>query len=766
MPLSKLNFQPGINKETTAYASEGTFFDGNWVRFRKGYPEKIGGWQNQSYNSTYKGVARSLLNWVSYTGDNMLALGTSQKYYVELGGTYRDITPLRTTVTLGADPFATVSGSKLVTVTASAHAASVGTFVTFSGATAVAGITLSGEYEIVSLIDGNSYKVISATAANATTTGGGGAVSAAYQINAGNSTYTLVTGGWGTGTWGSGGWGQSTGVGISLPMRHWSQINYGQDLVFAARGGEIYYWVLDTASTPARAVTLESRTNTLTKASTTATSGGAGTTITVTSTVDLDYGAVVTGTNVTAGTYITDINFTTKVVTLSATTTGAASGTYTFSYSGRAVPNKTEMIFAADGSKFTVALGANPYDPTNLDTTYDPMLVRWSAQDNVYEWVPAATNQSGEFKLTIGSYLITAQNTRQEILVWTDAALYSMQYLGPPYVFGFTLLSANISIASPNAVATANNTTYWMGVDKFYVYTGRVEPLPCSLLRHVYSDLNRDQLNQVTAGTNEGFNEVWWFYPSANSTTNDRYVIFNYAENIWYHGSLSRTAWLDSSLRASPMGGFSVQTTYLSSAITSAVTEIPVLDTSSYPTSGTVTIDNETITYTGKTAVSLIGCTRGTSATTAASHTAYTSVSYYISNQVMYHEQGVDDFSSQVAQAIDSYIDTSDFDIGDGHQFSYVWRMLPDLTFNGSTAATPRVQIAVLPRNNSGGPYLSPASPWVTRAATYPVEQFTGEVFTRMRGRQMRFRIQANEVGVMWQMGAMRIDVRPDGRKV
>jgi len=367
-------------------------------------------------------------------------------------------------------------------------------------------------------------------------------------------------------------------------------------------------------------------------------------------------------------------------------------------YSGQFVPNTTNQVIGSAIQRFVLAFGANPYDPTNSSTAFDPLLVRWSDQENPYEWVPAITNQSGEYRLNIGSYIMCARSTRQEILVWTDAAIYSMQYLGPPYVWGFQLLQDNISIMGPNASITVNNVTYWMGTDKFYKYTGRVETLTCTLRQYVFQDINMDQSFQVFSGSVEGYNEIWWFYCSANSTQVDKYIIYNYVDDVWYYGNMARTAWLDSGLRQYPM---------------------------------------------------------------AANY----------DNRVLYHENGVDDVSGLTPLPINAYVQSSDFDIGDGHNFGFVWRILPDLTFNGSQVNTPYVTMTVKPRVNSGTPYGTPNNPIVASTQnyssqhTYNVQQFDGQVYTRVRGRQMAYRIESNELGVAWQMGYPRIDIRPDGRR-
>lgn len=696
MPLQKLQLRPGVNREGTNYSNEGGWYECDKIRFRSGFPEIIGGWERLS-NYTFSGVCKTLWNWVALNGYNLCGVGTNQKFYVESGGTYNDITPLTSAspVTLGADPIATTINSKLVTITDTNHGTTAGTFVTFSNASAVGGLTLNGEYEIVYVLDADTYQIVSPTAATSTATGGGVLVEVEYQIPAGLPTY-IAGYGWGAGGWGRGGWGSAATAGVGNQLRLWSQDNFGQNLVLAPRGGPIYYWEVDT-STWDRAILLSDAAD-------------------------------------NAG------------------------------YSGADVPLLTNDVMVADIQRFLFALGANPYG-TSSTADFNPMLVRWPDQENPYDWVPSSINQAGEQPLSHGSYLVTGLNTRQETLIWTDSALYSAQYLGPPYVWGFQLLSDNVSIMSPNAVSTANNITYWMGVDKFYAYSGRVDTLPCTLRQYVFEDFNYVQAWQVVSGTNEGYNEVWWHYPSANSMVNDRYVIFNHLEKVWYYGTLNRTAWLDSPLRQYPMAVNSVQVSYLNVDITSASTELPLLNCASYPATGTVTIDSEVISYTGNDGVSLTGCTRGVGGTIVTSHTAYTMVTPVATNSILYHESGLDDASTGEPVAIAAYVGSSDFDIGDGHNYGFVWRMIPDINFTSSTATAPSVTMTLKPRTFPGAPYGAAPSPTVTRTSTIPVQQYTQEVFTRIRGRQMSMRVDSNMLGVSWQLGTPRIDIRPDGRK-
>lgn len=905
MALSKIQFKPGIDKEGTVYSNEGGYYNCDKIRFRSGYAEKIGGWINYSYSYTYKGIARAMFNWVTYDSYNLLAVGTNERYYVEQGGFYNDITPIRSgPITLGATPITTTNASKLVAIAATGHGTSVNSWVYLTTTAAVNGLTLNGYYEVVSVVDANNFTISSiaecvGTISNASGTpilnvtsvtngclyvgqsiyglgiasgttitalgtgtggtgtytvsvsqnvqsstiyasraatgagAGGGTVTVTYLINSGSSTVTTAVG-WGSGGWGSGGWGLSTGtVGTTVPLRLWSQDMYEQDLIFAPVGGNIYYWTKDT-TTYARAITLQAKADSVTKilTTTTAYSNPGSTSITIANTDSINTGSVISGFDIPTGTYVTtawdysttltlsgaltsisatatitgtttltitaggvgmvagmivtgsgipagtSITGTSPTFTLSAASTNAVgvaitaggikSGeTITVKFAGLHTPNKTNYVIASDTSHFTIALGSKPYDPTNFTPTFDPMLVRWSDQDNPYDWVPDVTNQSGEQHLSNGSYLIAAQNARQEILVWSDVALFSMQYLGPPYVWGFNLIGDNTSIASANAAIAVNTVTYWMGVDKFYLYNGRLETLSCTLWKFVYDNVNRSQLSQIVAGTNEGFSEVWWHYPSKNSVINDSYIIYNYLENTWYYGTMNRSAWLDSPLRSRPMACFSLQNSFLNADITSTATTITLVDSSSYPPTGTVYIDYEQITYTGNADNTLSGCVRGANSTTAAAHTKYSGVVYFVPNQVMFHEYGVDDESCTTTVPIAAYLESSDFDIGDGNNFSFVWRIVPDLTFRNSTAESPRVMLTMKARLNSGSAYTTaltdPTN--VTRTASVPVEQYTGQVYTRIRGRQMAFRVDSSDLGVAWQVGAMRIDLRQDGRR-
>lgn len=686
MPLQKILFKPGVNKENTRYTTEGGWYDCDKIRFRQGNPEILGGWQRISSN-TFNGTCRSLWNWTTLGNLNLVGVGTNTKFYIQNGGAYYDITPIRATTTLGTDPF-TGNGTTTVTVTATSHGATDGSFVTFSGVTGTYASVLNAEFQIT-LVNANSYTITTSSVVAAGATGGS-AVVAAYQLNAGPA-YAVPLTGWGAGAWGAGVWGVGTTSVTGLQL--WSQINYGEDLVFGPRGGGLYYWDA-TGGLTTRGVLLNSLggTVTFTNASPTVVTS----TVLYTEGAALQFSGGSLPTGITAGTtyYVFQVNGLTFNLLDS---TGAEVGTSS-SGSGAVstivdVPTVQNSIVVSDASRFIIVFGCNDYGSATLD----PMLIRWSAQDDPYNWTPDATNQAGFVRVSHGSEIVATVQTRQEVLVFTDSAVYSLQYLGPPYVWAPQLLGDNISIEGPNAAVIASGIVYWMGVDKFYSYDGRVQTLNCDLRRHVFGDFNQSQAAQVFAGTNEGFNEVWWFYCSANSFTVDRYVVYNYLEKIWYYGTMARTAWLDSGLLDYPLAA----------------------------------------TY---------------------------------SNNLVYHENGLNNNETGTTTAIDAYISSSEFDIGDGHNFGFVWRVLPDLTFenaeNSPTGDTPSVSMTLYGLANSGSGVTSTASQPVAKSSTYVItEQFTGMIFTRMRGRQMIFKISSNQINTVWQLGAPRIDIRPDGRR-
>ncbi len=703
MPLQKILFKPGVNKENTRYTTEGGWYECDKIRFRQGNPEVIGGW-NPLSAATFLGVCRSLWNWVLLDGRNVIGLGTNLKFYIQNGGAYNDITPIRATSTINNNPFVATNGSATITVTDTAHGAITGDFVTFSGAVGLGGnitaTVLNAEYQIT-VLSANTYTFTATATANATdasgSPGGGASVVAAYQISVGPATQIPLVG-WGAGGWGLGTW--SNGLESSIALRLWSQINYGEDLVFGPRTGGLYYWDA-TGGFTSRGVLLNSLGGTVsfTSASPTVVTS----TILYTENAALQFAATTslpTGISAATTYYVFEVNgLTFKLLDSAGNAVNTAStGTGVYVSLIVDVPTTQNTLTVSDTSRFVIAFGCNDYGSATLD----PMLIRWSAQDDIYNWTPDPTNQAGFIRISHGSEIVTTIQTRQEIVMFTDSAIYSLQYLGPPYVWVPQLLGDNISIMGPNAAVIASGIVYWMGVDKFYSYDGRVNTLNCDLRRFVFQDLNQGQALQVFAGTNEGFNEVWWFYCSADSSAIDKYVIYNYMEKIWYYGTMSRTAWLDSGLQSVPIAA-----------------------------------NYDTTTLTGK---------------------------------LINHETGLNDNTTGTAVAIDAYISSSEFDIGDGHNFGFVWRVLPDLTFenaeNTPAGALPSVSMTLQGLANSGSGVTSTASQPVSKSSTYVItEQFTGMIFTRMRGRQMIFKISSNQVNTCWQLGAPRIDIRPDGRR-
>ena len=705
MPLQKLQFRPGLNREGTDYSNEGGWYDGDKIRFRSGFPEKIGGWIQIS-NNTFLGTARSLWIWADAdagAGNVYIGIGTNKKYYIYSGGIYNDITPIIHTSTLtGVAGTITTDGTTTVTIQDAGYSPSVGDYVTITSTVAVNGVLFAGgDYEVKSVPTSTTFTVEFATAASGSGSGTGGTVTLQYEYPTGLNVYSIGTG-WGAGPWSRGTWGSAYSSGIGQQLRLWSNDNYGADLVIAPRGGPIFYWK-DSGGVSTRAQYLSTLANATTAVTDAATFGGGATSITVSS-ANANYiypYMYITGTNLPTNTQVASTYVSgSTTVPITTTTSGASSGNYNFSYAGAFVPSSTYQVVASAIQEFVIAFGANPYSPNNSGTTFNPMLVRWSDQANAYQWIPETTNQSGEYLLTNGSYIMGARATRQEILVWTDSCLYSMQYLGAPYVWGFQILMDNISAMSPNSMITVNNVTYWMGRDRFYMYSGRVEVLPCALRQYIFEDINQDQAYQVFAGGNEAFNEVWWFYVSQSSggTAIDKYVIYNYLDRVWYYGSMARSTWFQTG---------SVQ----------------------YP----IAAD-----YNGR---------------------------------LLYHENGCDDLSTSTSMPITAYVQSSDFDIGDGHNFGFVWRILPDVNFNDSTTNQPAVTMTVKPRQNSGTPYGTADNPAVVSAQNYTstpqytIQQFTGQVYTRLRGRQLSFRIESTGLGVAWQLGTPRIDIRPDGRR-
>ena len=648
MPLKKLVMKSGVNRENTRYLNEGGWYSCDKIRFRQGTPEKIGGWQ-QITDAQFLGVCRSLWPWAALSGTTYVGLGTNLKYYIAFagGGAYNDVTPIRAVTAPGDVSFSVTVGSNIMTVTDVSHGCVTGDFVTFSGATGFGG-------NVTAAVIDQEYQVTVLTV----------------------DTYTVV-----------------------LPVVANVYDDIYLDLDFVTPDYEIW----ETAETAVATYQI----NVGDEIQVPLSGWGAG-----------GWGLGTWGNGATATSTIrvwNHYNFGEDLIfgpkdgamyywdqTAGITTRGVALS----SLAGASdVPTVQHLLMVSDASRFVLAFGCNDYGSAIQDT----MLIRWSDQESAVNWTPSATNQAGSLRLSHGSAIEAIAQVRQEILVWTDTALYSLQYLGPPVVWGSQMLSDNVSIVSDRAWSTASGVTYWMGNEKFYMYDGRVQNLVCDLRQFIFSDINFNQLQQVFAGTNEQFNEIWWFYCSANSTAIDRYAIYNYVEKAWYYGNLGRTAWVD----------------------TSVASNVPM----------------------------------------AADY----------NRRLLYHETGLDDNATSTTQPIEAYITSSEFDIEDGHNLGFVWRVLPDVNFTGSTTESPTMNLTLLPLQNSGSGYTRGVVPVasvtsdmsvagensypVVRSSTVPIDRYTGQVNIRVRGRQISIKAASDQLGVQWQLGACRLDIRPDGRK-
>jgi hypothetical protein len=622
MPLTSLKFRPGINREITSYSNEGGFFDCEKVRFYTPFPEKIGGWVKQSA-STYLGTARALHNWLALDGSNFMGVGTHLKYYIEEGGSFTDITPIRKSST-NSITFAATNGSTELVVTDSTHGAVTNDFVTISGAVSLGGnITasiLNAEHQITSVVNANSYKItVSATANSSDTGNGGSGVDGVYQINVGLDS-AVGGNGWGAGGYGgvnadlsTFGWGDAAASGTTAQLRLWSHDNFGEDLLINPRDGGIFYWDK---------------------------SDGLGN----------------------------------KAVLLSSES-GASD-----------VPTVAKQIMVSDIDRHIIVFGAN----TLGTTTQDPLLIRFGSQESLIDFTPTATNTAGDLRLSSGSTFVQAVETRQQILVFTDRSLFSMRFIGPPFTFGLQELSKSITIISPKSAIAVEDSVFWMGIDTFYIYTGgQTTQLPCTVRDKVFLDFNSSQGDKVFGAVNTQWTEVWWFYPSANSDENDKYVIYNYSNKTWYYGTLSRTAWHDRGIR-----------------------RFPIAASSSY---------------------------------------------------LFEHENGNDDDGSAMTASVES----SQIDIGDGYNFSFIKQLIPDITFDGSTSTTgnPNATFTLQARSGPGSNYDTNSGSTSTRTATTPVEQFTDRIDIRLRGRSFNMKLESTDQGVSWRLGTPRVDVRPDGRQ-
>jgi hypothetical protein len=632
MALTKLQFKPGIVRDTTRYTNNGGWFDSNRIRFRMGLPETIGGWTRHT-NAVILGTCRSLHNWSSLANTAYIGAGTDLKLYITRGGQPFDITPIR--VPAGVVTFAATNNSDIITVTATANGAALNDFVTFSGAVSLGGVVtaavLNKEYQISEIVNPNSYKFVATATANASDTQNGGSnARGAYQINVGLNSVILGTG-WGAGPYSGDanpttGWGDAANVAVAgSSLRLWSQDNWGEDLVANIRGGGIYHWDL-SAGVSARGVKLFT-------------------------------GAGVTG----------------------------------------QAPQIANVILVSERDRRVIAFGC---DPQGAPGVQDPLTIRFSDIQSYTEWRALDTNSAGELRLSTGSEIVTAVQTKQQILVLTDISAHTMQYLGDPFWYGLTEVSVNTSIAGQNAAVAVGDVVYWMGRRKFFMYDGGVKEIPCAVKEYVFDDLDLDQLSKVTAASNAAFSEVWWFYPSqatAVPRNNDKYVVFNYAENVWYYGSLARTAWSDNSNTGYPIAA---------------------------------------------------------------------STDGYIYN----HENSINDGSQNPPTALNAYIESSPIELGDGDQYMFAKRLLPDISFRDSTVGTELAILSISERDFPGGSATgdtgSPADSTNTITGQ-AVGTFTEQLDIRVRSRSIAIRLASKPdlPGVSWRMGTPRIDVRPDGRR-
>jgi hypothetical protein len=693
MPLTKLKFTPGVQHDGSRYASSGSWSDADKVRFRGGLPEKIGGWQ-QAVIQTFDGTCRNLVSFSDLTGNYYLGIGTNLKYYIERGGSMYDITPLRTTITQ-SNPFSTTNGSTTVTVTIPSHGAFQNDFVTFSGASAVGGLTLNGEFQIVDVLTSATFTITASSAATSTATGGG-SVTAVFQINTGLDT-TLYANGWGAGTWG--------GILPASSVTFTGSISGTTLTVSAVVSGTLAIGQLITgtgvsASPPGSNATYITALGTGT--------GGVGTyTVGVSQTVSSTTMFAFTGTGwgaasntEIAGTRLrlwSADNFGQNLVinprdaAIYYWSNAGGLGTRAVLLSSLAgasdVPGVARQIIVSDLDRKVIAFGCSDI----ITGIQDRLLIRWSNTEDPAQWTPLETNSAGGIRIPTGSEFLSAIETKQEILVWTDDSVHSLRYVGAPFEYTITRI-AMTSLAAPNAVITANDITYWMGSNGFFRYDGRVVGLPCSVKDFVFNDINLNQAEKICGGSNMAFNEVWWFYPTANSNENDRYVMYNYNEQVWSVGTIVRTFWIDRGIEDYPR---------------------------------------------------------------AAGTDGY----------IYFHEIGQDDGSTNPYSPIDAYIESAPIEIGDGDSFGFAWRMIPDLDFRNSSAASPTVDFILEAQDYSGSNFSQTANNNTTLTATIPVAQFTEQTYFRLRGRMLSLKVRSTEVGVAWRLGVPRVDIRTDGRR-
>lgn len=634
MPLQKLQFRPGVNRNVSNYTAEGTWWDCNNVRFRSAFPEKIGGW-TQLNSTPIEGLCRAIFAWSpGIVAKYFTAIATTKRVVVENSGAVYDLSPFISATTLSAGQLATTLGSTDITITLASHGLNSDDNVLISGATAVGGIpaTSINKSHYVDVVSTSVFKIRTDTAAASTATGGGTPTVSVYPHFGGDA--VSYTGGWSSGSWGGGGWGVG-GVSPS-PVRGntvWSLDNYGDDLIANQAGGPLYYW------------------------------------------------SYADGTGVRLQTFAAYV---------AAKSISVAAGW---------IPLSANYVLTSATSAIVVALGCNQ---SNTLTTQDPMFVRWSASQNPFDWEPRVDNAAGGIRLSSGARIVHALRYRNDILIFTDTALYSMQYVGGSNVFSVQPLAEGISIAGPTSVSVHMGVVRWMGKDGFYIYDGSVRKIDCPIKAKVFGEFNILQGAQVACGANSEFNEIWWFYPTGNALVPDTYAIYNFAEEAWSFGQMNRSAWLNQTARAHPLGG------------------------------------------------------KYTIGSNVWGRTAYTTT-------VCVHEDGVDDASSGSPTAFSAYITSADFDISEGHTFSFVSKLIPDIKFDGSTAAAPAVYAALAPRMDPG---MEPRSANLNAVtSSQPISTFTPQVDVRVRGRQVNFTVASVDAGVQWKLGTPRIDIRSDGRR-
>jgi len=706
MPLQKLQFRPGVVTDVTGYTNDGGWRDSNLVRFRFGFPQSVGGWEKIAAHLQFLGSCRSLLNWITLDGANLLGLGTNLKYYLERGEEYFDITPLRSTVTLSS-PFTATSGLSTVNVFDTDHGCLNGDFVTFSGAVSLGGnitaTVLNKEFQ-VTYIDANNYRITVAATANGSDTGNGGSsVVAAYQINTGLDTQVGGTG-WGAGTFSTlltytlTNPITTTSTSATVTITHTSHgLTTGNYVSFvgASSVGGIPEGSL-RSTFQVTVINANSYTITTVSAATSSVTGGgtvtafyqngsrawgSAATVSTGNTLRLwsqdNYGEDLIYCVRNGGIYYWDAGFglTGRGVSLSSLSTDPQT------------PNIAIQVMVSDRDRHVIALGSN----YGGNTAQDPLIIRFSSQEDPFTWTSTATNTAGDLRLGSGSAIIRAVETKREIVVFTDLAAYSLQFIGPPYTFGLQQLAAGISVIGYNGFAAVDDTIYWMGKSAFYVYSGKVDNIPCPVNNYVFGNFNFSQADKVFAVPNSEYGEVTWYYPSANSDENDLYVTYNYADKVWTYGALARTAMLDRGVRLYPIGA-------------------------------------------------------------GVDHYLYT------------HEYGLNDGSTTPPSPLNAYIESSPMDIGEGDRFSFVRRILPDVSFVNSDN-TPQLNMILKTQNYPGSAYQSGSDSGIYQTAVVPIQQFTPVKDIRLRGRSVIFRIESDRVGTRWILGSPRLEVQPDGRR-